>query len=208
MFSTRFLRGGLKTSVVHVYISDGTGADLDFRFHWLENEDCEDIAYRFELQLNEEIALWSMGAAGLPEAPATAETGLNSTRVPLSTALHVEKASNDCADHEVLQRIMGILRAHELQELLFKEQCKYLDAPAEPTQLDTLTMLDLTGCALTEVPSSIANLLNLKIVNLSKNKLMALPQFFGSMHKLETLKADDNALTTLPGMPPQECLHD
>ena len=202
MFSTRFLRGGLKTSVVHVYCTDSKGT-RDFRFHWLENEDSEDIAQRFEAQLNQELVEWGREAPGSGDVPAAAVLPAPipaNARVPVSTSLQIEKTSNDSADHEVLLHILGILRVHELHELLFKEQCKYLDRTTGADQLDTLTVLDLTSCGLTEVPASICNLHNLKTFVMSKNKLTSLPHFIGTLQQLVNLNADDNTLTSLPGM--------
>lgn len=190
--------------MVRVYCTDSNGT-RDFRFHWLENEDCEDIAQRFEAQLNQELVEWRKESPSSTDVPAAAVLPapiLANTRVPVSTALHIDKTSSDSADHEVLLRIMGILRGHELQELLFREQCKYLERTSGADQLDTLTMLDLTSCALAEVPASIANLHNLRIFTLNKNKLTSLPHFIGAMQHLITLNADDNALTSLPGVPP------
>ena len=187
--------------MVRVYCSDGEGT-RDFRFHWLENEDCEDIAQRFEAQLNQELVEWKKESPASTDVPAAAvlpALNLVNTRVPISTALHVEKTSNDSADHEVLLRILGVLRAHELQDLLFHEQCKYLERPSGADRLETLATLNLSSCALTEVPSSIASLHNLKTFVLSKNKLTSLPHFIGTMQHLVTLDADDNALTSLPG---------
>eukprot|EP00892_Ulva_mutabilis_P003179 jgi/Ulvmu1/12862/UM098_0047.1 len=200
MFSTRFLRGGLKTSVVHVYCSDSQGS-RDFRFHWLENEDSEDIAQRFEAQLNQELAEWGRESPGSGDVPAAAVLPAPipaNARVPVTTSLHIEKTSNDSADHEVVLHIVGILRAHELQELLFKEQCKYLERSTGAHQLEKLTVLDVTSCGLTEVPEPISALHSLKTLVLSKNKLTSLPHFIGTLQQLVILNVDDNALTSLP----------
>lgn len=164
---------------------EGEPAPKELKFEWFDNENVESIIARFSVQLSQTAAALQGQA---------------------KTSLHVEKVVNpsrsaDSLDHEVLLQAVNILQSYGLREVLFKDSCEYITTSAGMEGLTALTTLDVTGCGLTDVPEVLAALVNLQKLYLRRNKLTSLPPFIGFvMKELTHLDADDNLITTLPGV--------
>lgn len=184
MFSTaRFLRGALEKSCLLVTLRHERD-QRELKLEWFENEDCENVVGRFSAQLSHAVEEMKAGEDAI------------------RTSVLVEKVTSrgtDASDHEVLVEAFSVLQRYGLVELGFKESCQYFGTTAGMESLSTLSTLDLTSCALTEIPEAMASLVHIEVLYLRRNKLAALPAFVGSMRKLKHLDADDNMLATLPG---------
>lgn len=110
------------------------------------------------------------------------------------------KSGTASADADLVAHFLAILQPYNLQELCCCEPCDSVWAHTGVLELlATVQRLNLSGCSLTEVPSTICTLTALRQLNVCDNKLTALPARIGDLTNLEVLKADANAITALPG---------
>lgn len=167
---------------------EGEPAEQELKFEWFENEDVENVVSRFTSQI------------------ASAAGELHVEQQQVHSSLSIEKVSNpsrssDSLDHEVLLQIIRVLQSYGLRDVTFKDNCEYITTSAGVEGLGVLTTLDLTACGLAEVPEVLSGLVNLQTFHLRRNKLTSLPSFLGSvLRQLRHLDADDNLITTLPGV--------
>ncbi|XP_065179270.1 leucine-rich repeat-containing protein 69-like [Sycon ciliatum] len=66
-------------------------------------------------------------------------------------------------------------------------------------KLRHLTVLNASGCALSELPAAISQLTNLTELAVSRNDLCSLPRQIGDLQSLRSLLANTNRLCRLPG---------
>lgn len=76
----------------------------------------------------------------------------------------------------------------------FKEHC-LLEVP---TNLSSITSLDLSGLHLKELPSCFALLSNLRTLNLSTNEFTKVPEVLLNLQELKVLILNGNQLTAIP----------
>ena len=189
MFSHRFLRGGLEKYGVSIYLTPLVELEADFTFHWLENEDYENVGARFQAQFQ----------AVLASSKASTEASREVVHQQCRTL--VMHPAGDSPDVDVILQILAALAPYGPYEIVFSENhVSWCSSSAALPYLQGLNTMCLSNCNLTAVPDVLFTLVQLKGLDLSSNKLTAIPVAVGDLAALECLDASNNLLTALPGV--------